>query len=187
MFDIDFPGRQGRQARHHERLRPVHAGRRHHRQRARDGGQQHPARQPFRRHRPRPLDGTTYRTADGRPRTSRRTRFRSTTPSSSRAIWRTPSGRSCAPGPRQVDASVTVSQAGGSVFNLEQWNGRYHGVSPGNDNVRAVPSVGPGSRSFAIDNHACDIRGCGSLGRAGSVRPDRSAAVDHDDTAIRQR
>ncbi len=44
-------------------------------------------------------------------------------------------------GPRQVNASVTVSQAGGSVFNLEMWNGRYHGVSLGNDNYAGCPSV----------------------------------------------
>src|SRR5204862_3521678 len=33
------------------------------------------------------------------------------------------------PGSRQVNASVTVSQAGPDQFNLEMWNGRDHGVS----------------------------------------------------------
>jgi hypothetical protein len=59
------------------------------------------------------------------------------------------------PGPRRVDASVTVSQAGDSVFDLEQWNGRYHGVSPGNDNVRPCPAVG-GVPQLATANHDCD-------------------------------
>jgi hypothetical protein len=66
------------------------------------------------------------------------------------------------PGPRQVNASVTVSQAGPYTFNLEQWNGRYHGVSLGNDNFRPCPSVTnptpPPSTipQLAINNHECD-------------------------------
>jgi hypothetical protein len=60
------------------------------------------------------------------------------------------------PGPRQANASVTMSQGGGSVFNLEMWNGRYHGFRPGNDLVAPCPSVGP-LPQLAIDNHACDI------------------------------
>lgn len=37
-------------------------------------------------------------------------------------------------GPSRVDASLTVSQGRGSQFDLENWNGRYHGVQfPGND------------------------------------------------------
>jgi hypothetical protein len=67
------------------------------------------------------------------------------------------------PGKRQVDASVTVSQAGPDQFNLEQWNGRYHGVSLGNDNVAPCPSVPnptppPNNLSqLAINNHECNI------------------------------
>ncbi len=66
-------------------------------------------------------------------------------------------------GPRQVDASVTVSQAGDSVFNLEMWNGRYHGVSLGNDNFapcRSVPNPNPPPSTLpqiAVNNHECDI------------------------------
>jgi hypothetical protein len=67
------------------------------------------------------------------------------------------------PGPRQVNASVTVSQAGPYTFNLEQTNGRYHGVSIGNDNFAPCPSVPnptppPSSLSqLAINNHECNI------------------------------
>jgi hypothetical protein len=60
-------------------------------------------------------------------------------------------------GPRQVDASITVSQYGGSEFKLEQWNARYHGVSPGNDNSQPCPSV-DGVPQLAIDNHGCNTR-----------------------------
>lgn len=59
-------------------------------------------------------------------------------------------------GKRQVNASVTVSQAGGSQFNLEQWNGRYHGVSNGNDLYRPCPRI-DGTPQLAVDNHDCDI------------------------------
>jgi hypothetical protein len=54
-----------------------------------------------------------------------------------------------------VDASVTVSQAVDSEFWLEQWNGRYHGVSPGNDDSQPCPNVG-GKPQLAVDDHGCD-------------------------------
>lgn len=61
------------------------------------------------------------------------------------------------PGPRRVDASVTVSQAGGSQFNLEQWNARYHGVSPGNDNSQPCRTV-DGVPQLAINNPGCNTQ-----------------------------
>jgi len=60
-------------------------------------------------------------------------------------------------GPRQVDASLTVSQYGGSEFKLEQWNARYHGEFPGNDNSQPCPPV-DGKPQLAIDNHGCNTR-----------------------------
>jgi hypothetical protein len=60
------------------------------------------------------------------------------------------------PGPRQVDASVTVSQAGPYEFDLEQWNGRYHGVSIGNDNFASCPTQN-GVPQLAINNPDCNI------------------------------
>ena len=67
------------------------------------------------------------------------------------------------PGPQQVNASVSVSQAGPFTFNVEQWNGRYHGVSIGNDNEAPCPSVlnptPPPTRipQLAINNEGCNI------------------------------
>lgn len=59
------------------------------------------------------------------------------------------------PGPRQVDASLTMSQAGGSQFNLEEFNGRYHGVSPGNDLSQPCPRIG-GVPQIALAQPGCN-------------------------------
>ena len=43
---------------------------------------------------------------------------------------------------QRLDFSITMSQGGTSVeFDLENWNGRYHGLSPGNDNIAVCPQV----------------------------------------------
>ena len=47
------------------------------------------------------------------------------------------------PGPKQVDASITISQGGANQFWLEQWNGRFHGSSAGNDGKIYCPSSFP--------------------------------------------
>jgi len=47
------------------------------------------------------------------------------------------------PGPKRVDASITMSQGSANVFNVEQWNGRFHGPSAGNDGMIYCP--GPSS------------------------------------------
>lgn len=60
------------------------------------------------------------------------------------------------PGPRQVAASITMSQTNGDEFDLEQFNGRYHGVSIGNDNLAPCPNVN-GVAQLAIHNHSCNI------------------------------
>jgi hypothetical protein len=60
-------------------------------------------------------------------------------------------------GPRQVDASITASQYGGSEFKLEQWNARYHGVSPGNDKSQPCRAV-DGVPQLAINNHGCNTQ-----------------------------
>ncbi len=59
-------------------------------------------------------------------------------------------------GPRQVAASITMSQTNGDEFDLEQWNGRYHGVTIGNDNAAPCPNVN-GVPQLAVNNHSCDI------------------------------
>jgi len=43
------------------------------------------------------------------------------------------------PGPKRVDASITMSQGSSNVFNLEQWNGRFHGPTAGNDGIIYCP------------------------------------------------
>lgn len=60
-------------------------------------------------------------------------------------------------GRRRVDASITVSQAGGSQFNLEQWNARYHGVFPGNDLSQPCPAV-DALPQLAMTNNGCNTR-----------------------------
>jgi hypothetical protein len=43
---------------------------------------------------------------------------------------------------QRLDFSITMSQGGTSVeFDLENWNGRYHGPSPGNDTIAVCPQV----------------------------------------------
>ncbi len=59
------------------------------------------------------------------------------------------------PGPRQVAASITMSQANGDEFDLEQWNGRYHGTFIGNDNLAPCTDVA-GVPQLAIHNHDCN-------------------------------
>ncbi|MDF5869608.1 hypothetical protein P4115_21465 [Pseudomonas aeruginosa] len=44
------------------------------------------------------------------------------------------------PGPRRVDASITISQGGANQFWLEAWNGRFHGSSAGNDGIVYCPA-----------------------------------------------
>src|SRR5262249_49152262 len=61
------------------------------------------------------------------------------------------------PGPRRVNASVTVSQAGPDQFNLEMWNGRYHGPTIGNDNISYCPGVA-GQPQLAVNNTNCNIK-----------------------------
>jgi hypothetical protein len=101
------------------------------------------------------LDGTAYRTGDGRTAVVQAYTLPVNYPEFERGYLEDTVGPFMRPGPRRVDASITVSQAVDSVFDLEQWNGRYHGVSAGNDNVRPCPATG-GVPQLAADNHACD-------------------------------
>src|SRR3569833_1937822 len=87
------------------------------------------------------LDGTAYKSKDGRTAHIEAYTLPGNYPEFQQGYLEGTVGPFMRPGPRRVDASSTVSQAGDSVFNLEQWNGRYHGVSPGNDNVRPWPTV----------------------------------------------
>jgi len=58
------------------------------------------------------------------------------------------------PGPQRVDASISMSQGSGDQFNLEMWNGRFHGPSAGNDGVTLCPTAGNQRVPQADD---CDV------------------------------
>lgn len=60
------------------------------------------------------------------------------------------------PGPTALSASITMSQGGGSVFDLEQWNSRYHGTSAGNDNSLPCPTRN-GEPQLPASTPRCDI------------------------------
>ncbi|AVK06293.1 MULTISPECIES: hypothetical protein [Pseudomonas aeruginosa group] len=75
------------------------------------------------------------------------------------------------PGPRRVDASITISQGGANQFWLEAWNGRFHGSSAGNDGIvycpadKALPNyvlplgsvTNPGSAPISLPGSGCNI------------------------------
>ncbi len=103
------------------------------------------------------LDGTRYRTDDGKVAYVEAYTLPVSYREFEEGYLEDTVGPFMKPGPRQVDASITVSQAGGSQFNLEQWNARYHGVSPGNDRITPCPVVG-GVAQLAIDNPGCNIQ-----------------------------
>jgi hypothetical protein len=102
------------------------------------------------------LDGTTYRGPGGKPVTIAAYLLPVDYPQFTGGYLEDTVGPFMRPGPRQVDASVTVSQAGPYEFDLEQWNGRYHGVSIGNDDVAPCPAVG-GTPQLAVSNPDCNI------------------------------
>ncbi|SDK41943.1 hypothetical protein SAMN05421874_107261 [Nonomuraea maritima] len=101
------------------------------------------------------LDGTTYRTKSGTLARIEAYTLPVNYPEFQRGYLEDTVGPFMRPGPKQVDASITVSQAGGSVFNLEQWNARYHGVTVGNDNFRPCAAVG-GLPQLAVNNNECN-------------------------------
>lgn len=75
------------------------------------------------------------------------------------------------PGPRRVDASVTISQGGANQFWLEAWNGRFHGSSAGNDGIVYCPAdsaspnyvlplgsvTNPGTAPISLRGSGCNI------------------------------
>src|SRR5262249_50256014 len=87
------------------------------------------------------LDGTQYKAKDGSVVFIQGYTLPVNYPEFERGYLEDTVGPFMQPGPRQVDASVTVSQAGPDQFNLEMWNGRYHGPTIGNDNIAYCPSV----------------------------------------------
>lgn len=58
-------------------------------------------------------------------------------------------------GTRSLTASFTVSQGREGRFDLEVWNGRYRGVTPGNDGSRPCPVI-DGTAQIAENNPGCN-------------------------------
>lgn len=102
------------------------------------------------------LDGTKYKAKDGSTVFIEGYLLPVNYPEFERGYLEDTVGPFMLPGPKQVDASVTVSQAGPYQFNLEMWNGRYHGVSLGNDNFAPCQSQN-GLPQLPINNNECDI------------------------------
>lgn len=101
------------------------------------------------------VDGTVYKPAGGKPVYIESYLLPVDYPQFQQGYLEDTVGPFMEPGPEQVSASVTVSQAGPYEFDLEQWNGRYHGVSIGNDNYAGCPTVN-GQPQLAINNPECD-------------------------------
>ncbi len=103
------------------------------------------------------LDGTTYRDAAGTTQVVQAYTLPVNFTEFAAGYLEDTVGPWLRPGPKQVTASVTVSQAGGSRFDLEQWNSRYHGTFPGNDLSLPCPLV-DGVAQRAVDNPGCNTQ-----------------------------
>lgn len=101
------------------------------------------------------LDGTKYRSQDGKTVYIEAYMLPVDFPQFRQGYLEDTVGPFMRPGPRRVDASVTVSQAGPYEFDLEQWNARYHGTYPGNDNFEPCPIIN-GVPELAINNPECN-------------------------------
>lgn len=75
-------------------------------------------------------------------------------------------------GPQRVDASITISQGSANIFNLEAFNGRFHGPSAGNDGIVYCPAgmtrlastvlpigtvTAPGTAPISLPGSGCDV------------------------------
>ena len=103
------------------------------------------------------IDGTTTTEADGTVIFYEAYTLPVSYPEFERGYLEDTVGPFMRPGKRQLDASITVSQAGGSQFNLEQWNGRYHGPTLGNDRYTPCTTIG-GVPELAVDNIGCNTQ-----------------------------
>lgn len=101
------------------------------------------------------LDGTHYRSKNGRVVFIEAYILPVNFPEFKEGYLEDTIGPFMLPGKRRVNASVTTSQGGGSQFNIEEWNARYHGTLIGNDNYAPCPDLG--GPQLAIDNHECNI------------------------------
>jgi hypothetical protein len=72
------------------------------------------------------------------------------------------------PGPQRVDASVSMSQGSANIFNLEQWNGRFHGPSAGNDGIIYCPSGANRLPNYVIPIGTVTATGTAPIAQPGS-------------------
>ncbi|WP_232529005.1 hypothetical protein [Mycetocola zhujimingii] len=116
------------------------------------------------------IDGTTTTDADGTT-----VRYEAYTlpvnyPEFERGYLEGTVGPLMKPGDGRLDASITISQAGGSQFALEQWNGRYHGDVAGNDKFAPCRPAGlTGAPQLAKDNPGCNTQVTGRWGGGDTV------------------
>ena len=101
------------------------------------------------------LDGTTYRASNGTTQVVQAYTLPVNFTEFAAGYLEDTVGPWMRPGPKRVTASLTVSQAGGSQFNLEQFNARYHGTFPGNDLSLPCQLIGEVAQK-AIDNPGCN-------------------------------
>lgn len=101
------------------------------------------------------LDGTTYRAANGTTQVVQAYTLPVNYTEFAAGYLEDTVGPWMRRGPKQVTASLTVSQAGGSQFDLEQFNARYHGTFPANDLGQPCPFV-DGAPQRAVDNPSCN-------------------------------
>lgn len=103
------------------------------------------------------LDGTEHVAADGTVTSIEAYTLPVNYPEFERGYLEDTVGPFMLPGTHQVDASITISQAGGSQFNLEQWNSRYHGLSVGNDRYAGCERIDD-ELQIAVDNPECNTQ-----------------------------
>lgn len=72
------------------------------------------------------------------------------------------------PGPKRVDASITISQGSANVFNIEQWNARFHGPSSGNDGMIYCPAGVTRLPSTVLPNGTLTANGTAPISLPGS-------------------
>ncbi len=116
------------------------------------------------------IDGTTTLAADGTTVHYEAYTLPVNYPEFERGYLEDTVGPLMEPGDARLDASITVSQAGGSRFDLEQWNGRYHGDVAGNDNFAPCPPAGlTAAPQLAKDNPGCNTQVLERWGGGGTL------------------
>ncbi|MDB5821061.1 MAG: hypothetical protein JWQ11_4701 [Rhizobacter sp.] len=72
------------------------------------------------------------------------------------------------PGPQRIDASISMSQGSANIFNLEAFNGRFHGPSAGNDGMVYCPAGATRLPSFVLPIGSPSVAGAAPITLANS-------------------